>query len=130
MSFLVTGMCGVLLVLLKLCCAHSKSPSKLTSCSLAQALSLVTCHLSIIQYLHLLAHRLFVDGLENLLQELAAHLALFALFGSLFENLIVTGVLEYGDTMLLLEHTDFASYTHALGEFLYDAVVTLVDLFS
>ena len=127
MSFLITRMFEVLLVLLKLGCAYRKNLNKLTSCSLAQALSLVTCHLSIIQYLHLLAYGLLVNSFEDLLYELAAHLALLALLGALLEDFVVAGVLEYGDTVLLLELTNLAGYTHALGKLLYDAVVALVD---
>ena len=137
MSFLITGMFEILLVLLKLDCAHRKSLNKLTSCSLAQALSLITCHLSlvichlsIVQYLHLLAYGLLVDGFEHLLHELAAHLTLLALLGALLEDFVVAVVLEYGDAVLLLELTDFAGYTHALGQLLYEAVVALVYLLT
>ena len=68
-----------------------------------------------------------MDGLEDLLHEVATHIALHGLCGTALENLVVAGVLEYGDTVLLLELTNLAGYTHALGELLYDAVVALVD---
>lgn len=68
-----------------------------------------------------------MDGFEDLLHEVATHIALYGLCGTALENLVVAGVLEYGDAVLLLELTNLAGYTHALGELLYDAVVALVD---
>ncbi len=68
-----------------------------------------------------------MDGFEDLLHEVATHIALHGLCGTALEDFVVAGVLEYGDTVLLLELTNLAGYTHALGKLLYDAVVALVD---
>ena len=83
--------------------------------------------MSLVQYLHLLAHRLFVDGLEDLLHKVSAHIALHGLCCTALEDFVVASILEYGDSVLLFEHTDLAGYAHTLGQFLDDAVVALVD---
>ena len=78
----------------------------------------------------MLAYRFFVDGLEDFLHKLTTHLALLALTGTLLENLIVAGVLEYGHAMLFLEHADFACHTHTLGQFLYETIITFINLLT
>ena len=93
------------------------------------SLSLVLGSLAI-DDLYLLAHRLLVDGLEDLLHEVAAHVVLLALLGTLLEDLVVAAALVHGDGMLALELTYLASHAHASGQLVDDALVALIDLFA
>ena len=77
---------------------------------------------------HLLAYAVFVDGLEDSFDELGAHAAEGGLCSALVEDLVVAGGLQHGHPVLLLEGAYLAAHTHALGEYLDELVVALVDL--
>jgi hypothetical protein len=83
-----------------------------------------------IDNLHLLTNRFFVDGFEDHFHKLCTHAALFALSTAFFKNLVITSGLKHCDIVFLFVSTDFACYAHTFCQFLYDVVITFVNLLA
>ena len=80
------------------------------------------------QHFHLLADRLFVDGLQDGAHEFAVHAHLLGLSGTAGQQFLVALCLEYGHVMLLLVLPDVTRNTHAARKQFQQLVVEFVDL--
>ena len=69
-----------------------------------------------------------MDGFEHLLDEFGTHATEGTLRTTLVQDFVVATSLKNRYIMFLLERTDFATYTHTLGQYFDDSIVAFVDL--
>ena len=90
----------------------------------------MTSKASFVDNLHLLTDTLLMDFLEHLGNEFAVHSTEGTLGAALFKNLVVSSSLKDSHIVLLLVLSDFAAYSHTLGEKIHKLVVEVVNLMT